>query len=51
MGELGYTPDNEVYDDETSVVGCGLCQTKVPCENRIPAKLEKKSGAIRLSSL
>ncbi|UCB43056.1 MAG: hypothetical protein JSV77_11550 [Dehalococcoidales bacterium] len=38
---IGYLPLPDVYDDETSVAGCGLCQTKVPCEYRIPAKIEK----------
>jgi len=30
------------YDNDKSVAGCGLCQTKVPCEYRIPAKILKK---------
>ncbi len=30
------------YDNDKSVAGCGLCQTKVPCEYRIPAKIGKK---------
>ena len=36
-----YTALKEGYDNEKSVAGCGLCQTKVPCEYRIPAKIEK----------
>jgi epoxyqueuosine reductase len=34
LKELGYDMDLPigVYDIEKSVVGCGLCQTKVPCE-------------------
>ena len=31
------------YDNETSVAGCGLCQTRVPCEDRNPtAKIQSK---------
>ncbi len=30
------------YDNDKSVAGCGLCQTKVPCEYRIPAKIGKQ---------
>lgn len=29
------------YDNDKSVAGCGLCQVKVPCEYRVPAKIEK----------
>ena len=32
---IGYTGMRK-YDPNTSVVGCGLCQTKVPCEFRNP---------------
>jgi epoxyqueuosine reductase QueG len=41
LREIGYLPLSEEYKDESSVYGCGLCQTKVPCEYRIPAKVEK----------
>jgi epoxyqueuosine reductase len=34
---IGYSPQG-TYDVEKSVFGCGLCQTKVPCEDRNPAK-------------
>ncbi len=37
---IGYLPVT-AYKDETSVYGCGLCQTKVPCEYRLPTKLAK----------
>ncbi len=37
---IGYVPV-AVYDDETTVYGCGLCQTKVPCEYRVPLKIER----------
>ena len=36
---LGYVPITQQYDDDTSVYGCGLCQTRVPCEYRIPMKI------------
>ncbi len=32
------------YDNNKSVAGCGLCQTKVPCEFRNPAKKLRKKG-------
>ena len=41
---IGYLPIPDAYDDEKSVAGCGLCQTNVPCEYRIPAGVEKKNG-------
>ena len=34
---IGYSASKE-YDNDTSVAGCGLCQTKVPCEFKNPAK-------------
>ena len=43
--DLGYlaTLLNDDYDTNTSVAGCGLCQTRVPCEFRNPAvKLKVK---------
>jgi len=39
---IGYASDAAEYDVDKSVAGCGLCQTKVPCEYRIPAKILKK---------
>ncbi len=44
LAGIGYTPQQlkSGYDVNTSVLGCGLCQTKVPCEDKNPAKkLEK----------
>ncbi len=40
LDSLGYSPREE-YKDDTSVAGCGLCQTKVPCEYQVPAKIKK----------
>lgn len=35
--DIGYADTlKNGYDKDTSVAGCGLCQTKVPCEFRIP---------------
>jgi epoxyqueuosine reductase len=41
LREIGYLPVSEQYDDEKSVFGCGLCQTDVPCEYRIPTQVER----------
>ncbi len=43
LHDLGYSPRQfEVeYDLEKSVAGCGLCQTKTPCEYRIPLKIQR----------
>jgi epoxyqueuosine reductase len=44
MQSLGYVPfannkmSKDSYDNEKTVFGCGLCQTKVPCEFQNPAK-------------
>jgi len=40
LRDIGYRPDvlKDDYDLETSVAGCGLCQTKVPCETVNPTK-------------
>jgi len=40
LREIGYRPDElkNGYDLEKSVAGCGLCQTKVPCEAVNPTK-------------
>ncbi len=42
---IGYSPRAREYDDDVSVYGCGLCQVKVPCEYRIPAKIQKSGIA------
>jgi epoxyqueuosine reductase len=45
LGDIGYSSQlsNQGYDNEKSVAGCGLCQTKVPCEFQNPTvKLYKK---------
>ncbi len=39
--DIGYSASKE-YDNDTSVDGCGLCQTKVPCEFQNPTKKLKK---------
>jgi epoxyqueuosine reductase len=42
LADLGYAP-TKPYDNETSVAGCGLCQTKVPCEFQNPvARIGRK---------
>ena len=41
MHDFGYSALKE-YDNDTSVAGCGLCQTKVPCEFKNPTKKLKK---------
>jgi epoxyqueuosine reductase QueG len=40
LDSLGYNP-RQGYEDSSSVWGCGFCQTKVPCEHGIPAKILK----------
>jgi len=43
LESIGYSSNMEGYDDNVSVAGCGLCQTKVPCEFKNPTtKLKKK---------
>ena len=32
LRDIGYRDVKEGYDLEKDVFGCGLCQTKVPCE-------------------
>lgn len=48
LTSLGYSPQafkGGGYDNATSVAGCGLCQTKVPCEAANPVRqLKKKNG-------
>ncbi|MFC2034668.1 epoxyqueuosine reductase [Chloroflexota bacterium] len=44
MSDFGYSPQalKDGYDNDKSLIGCGLCQVKVPCEHRIPTKIPKK---------
>jgi len=47
LNSIGYSTDalKDGYNNDTSVAGCGLCQTKVPCEFQSPTrKLKKKAG-------
>ena len=41
---IGYSAEalKDGYNNDTSVAGCGLCQTKVPCEFQNPTKNLKK---------
>ena len=43
LDEIGYasTLAGGSYDNDVSVAGCGLCQTKVPCEFKNPTKRMK----------
>ena len=43
LRSLGYSPKDlgKGYDLDLSVAGCGLCQTKTPCEYRIPLKIQR----------
>ena len=41
MRDFGYSASKE-YDNDSSVAGCGLCQTKVPCEFKNPTKNLKR---------
>jgi epoxyqueuosine reductase QueG len=40
MHSFGYSSEalKKGYDNDKSITGCGLCQTKVPCEFQIPVK-------------
>ena len=45
LRDIGYSSEalKDGYINETSVAGCGLCQTKVPCESQNPmTKLKRK---------
>ncbi|MFC1861916.1 epoxyqueuosine reductase [Chloroflexota bacterium] len=44
LSSIGYSAASlrDGYDNDKSVSGCGLCQTKVPCEFRNPAKKLKR---------
>ena len=44
LHSIGYSAEalKDGYFNDKSVAGCGLCQTKVPCEFRNPAKNLKK---------
>ncbi len=47
MRDFGYNTEalKDGYNNDTSIAGCGLCQTKVPCEFQNPTrKLKKKTG-------
>ncbi len=46
LNDIGYAPNKfKDYDNDKSVAGCGLCQTKVPCEFQNPTKkIVKKMG-------
>ena len=41
MRDFGYSSSKE-YDNDTGIAGCGLCQTKVPCEFKNPTKTLKR---------
>lgn len=45
LRDIGYSAKGlrDGYDNDKTVVGCGLCQTKVPCEFQKPAKKLKKT--------
>jgi epoxyqueuosine reductase QueG len=40
LASIGYTPQQvkSKYDVKSTVLGCGLCQTKVPCEDKNPMR-------------
>jgi len=44
LRDIGYSAQalRDGYDNDKSVAGCGLCQTKVPCEFQNPIKKLKK---------
>ncbi len=44
LNSIGYNPQ-QAYDVNKSVFGCGLCQTKVPCEDSNPTKKLKKKAS------
>jgi epoxyqueuosine reductase len=41
---FGYRPGSGGYDDSSSIFGCGLCQTNVPCEFGIPVSTNSKDS-------
>ena len=46
--DIGYSREalEDGYDNDKSTAGCGLCQTKVPCEFQNPTKkMKKKVGS------
>ncbi len=45
LNSIGYSSDalKDGYDNDKSVAGCGLCQTKVPCEFLNPTRKKKQS--------
>jgi ferredoxin len=44
LRDIGYSAEalTDGYDNDKSVAGCGLCQTKVPCEFQNPTKKLKE---------
>ena len=44
LHDIGYSAEalKDGYDNDKNVAGCGLCQTKVPCEFQDPTKKLKK---------
>lgn len=40
---IGYMGQSMKYDNEKSIAGCGLCQTKVPCEYQNPTRRPEKT--------
>jgi len=45
LSDIGYSAVlQKGYDNERSVAGCGLCQTKVPCEFQNPVSRVRKKG-------
>ncbi len=51
LRDIGYSAEavRDGYDNDRSVQGCGLCQTRVPCEFQNPASMLKKGqGAQQL---
>jgi epoxyqueuosine reductase QueG len=46
MRNFGYAPTKiNNYDNDKTIVGCGLCQTKVPCEFQNPGNHLEESRA------
>jgi epoxyqueuosine reductase len=45
LHEMGYSTKSskDGYDNEKSIIGCGLCQTKVPCEFQNPTGKLKRN--------
>ncbi len=47
LSDIGYSAGShrQGYDNEKTVAGCGLCQTKVPCEFQNPMRKAKRKQA------